>query len=121
MLQLRYNIPLKNLPTICPCGVLLFEVTHAEINCKKGGFIAKRHNSIKYFLTILLNKVCHDVQLIPVTNEHMRLRTATGVSKRQFSVLNSGIQVSFFRKLPLQNLVFLKFYSLNEEAVRTRI
>ena len=45
----------------------------------------------------------------------------TGVSKRQFSVLNSGIQVSFFRKLPLQNLVFLKFYSLNEEAVRTKI
>ena len=46
---------------------------------------------------------------------------STGVSKRQFSVLNSGIQVSFFRKLPLQNLVFLKFYSLNEEAVRTKI
>ena len=45
----------------------------------------------------------------------------TGVSKRQFSVLNSGIQVSFFRTLPLQNLVFLKFYSLNEEAVRTKI
>ena len=40
---------------------------------------------------------------------------------RYFSVLNSEIQVSFFRKLPLQNLVFLKFYSLNEEAVRTKI
>ena len=45
---------------------------------KKGGFIAKRHDNIKYFLTILLNKVYHDVQsqpqLIPVTNEHMRIR-----------------------------------------------
>ena len=46
---------------------------------------------------------------------------ATAVSKWIFSVLNSEIQVSFFRKLPLQNLVFLKFYSLNEEAVRSKI
>ena len=77
-LRLRYNMPLKNLPTTCPCGVP-FDVTHA-LNCKKGGFIAKRHDNIKDFLTILLNKVCHDVQsepqLIPVTNEHMRLKTA---------------------------------------------
>ena len=36
-------------------------------------------------------------------------------------VLNSEIQVSFFRNLPLQKLVFLKFYSLNEEAVRSKI
>ena len=43
-------------------------------------------------------------------------RLHTAVSKCYFSVLNSEIQVSFFRKLPLQNLVFLKFYSLNEEA-----
>ena len=47
---------------------------------QKRGFIAKRHDNIKDFLTILLNKVCHDVQfqpqLIPVTNEHMRIRTA---------------------------------------------
>ena len=46
---------------------------------KKGGFIAKRHDNIKDFLTILLNKVYHDVpsqpKLIPVTNEHMRLRS----------------------------------------------
>ena len=51
------------------------------------------------------------------TEKPKRDKYITGVSKRLFSVLNSGIQVSFFRKLPLQNLVFLKFYSLNEEAV----
>ena len=39
----------------------------------------------------------------------------TAVSKCLFLVLNSEIQVSFFRKLPLQNF-FLKFYSLNERS-----
>ena len=46
---------------------------------------------------------------------------ATDVSKWHFSVLNWEIQVSFFRKLSLQKLVFLKFYSLNEEVVRSKI
>ena len=77
-LRLRYNIPLNNLPSKCTCGVM-FDVTHA-LSCKKGGFITRRHDTLKDLLTVLLNKVCIDVQsephLLPVTNEIMRLKSA---------------------------------------------
>ena len=43
-LCLRYNLPLSNLPSYCACGEM-FNVNHA-LSCKKGGFIAQRHNTI---------------------------------------------------------------------------
>ena len=77
-LKLRYNVPLQNLPTYCSCGERFNEV-HA-MSCKKGGFVSKKHDNIRDLLTIMLNKVCVDVQaephLIPVTNEQFRLRSA---------------------------------------------
>ena len=77
-LRLRYNIPLDNLPSRCACGEV-FDVNHA-LSCKKGGFITRRHDSLKDLLTVLLDKVCVDVQsephLLPVTDEIMRLKSA---------------------------------------------
>ena len=77
-LRLRYNLNLDNLPSSCPCGQR-FNVRHA-LTCKKGGFIHERHDNIKNTLTVLLSKVCKDVEeephLIPVTNKVMYNRTA---------------------------------------------
>ena len=69
--SLRYNRPVKNLPSTCACGQS-FDVTHA-MNCKKGGYVTIRHNDIRDFEAGLLSKVCSDVQteppLQPVTGE----------------------------------------------------
>ena len=62
-LNLRYDRHLKNIPTKCGCGKA-FTVTHA-MNCKKGGFISARHDSIRNFEARLLKQVCNDVQVEP--------------------------------------------------------
>ncbi len=48
-LCLRYNLPLSNLPCYCACGEM-FNVNHA-LSCKKGGFVAQRHDTIRDLLT----------------------------------------------------------------------
>ena len=48
-LCLRYNQPLSNLPSHCACGAN-FTVNHA-LSCKKGGFVAQRHDTIRNLLT----------------------------------------------------------------------
>ena len=63
-LALRYNRDIKYLPSKCPCGQA-FNVTHA-LNCKRGGFIAMRHNNIRDFEANLLSKVCTDVEIEPI-------------------------------------------------------
>ena len=62
-LCLRYNKPLKNLPTKCTCGKP-FSITHA-MNCHRGGFINARHDSIRNMEARLLKEVCNDVQVEP--------------------------------------------------------
>ena len=62
-LNLRYNQWLRNLPTHCPCGEP-FNVQHA-LNCKKGGFIAQRHDNLRDLFTCLLSKVCKNVDAEP--------------------------------------------------------
>ena len=44
-INLRYDKPLKNLPSKCPCNHQ-YTVTHA-MNCHRGGFINKRHDKIR--------------------------------------------------------------------------
>ena len=58
-LALRYKLPVKNLPSECPCGKP-FNVTHA-LNCHLGGFINVRHDTIKDFEFGLLRAVVNDV------------------------------------------------------------
>ena len=43
-LSLRYKIPLEGLPSTCACGDS-FNVLH-DLSCKKGGFVAMRHENI---------------------------------------------------------------------------
>ena len=62
-LSLRYNRPVKNLPTKCPCDAS-FSVTHA-LNCHRGGFVNARHDQIRNFECTLLKSVLHDVECEP--------------------------------------------------------
>ena len=75
-LRLRYNLKLEDLPTWCACGQR-FDVVHA-LSCKKGGFVAERHDNVKNILTKLLTKVCRDVKseprLIPINGESFDLQ-----------------------------------------------
>ena len=62
-IALRYNKPLRSLPSNCTCGQK-FNVTHA-LNCKKGGFVIMRHNNIHDFEANLLRIVHNDVEVEP--------------------------------------------------------
>ena len=48
-LRLRYDLPLADLPSHCICGDK-FTVSHA-LSCKKGGFVAQRHDGVRNLLT----------------------------------------------------------------------
>ena len=101
-LRLRYNQPLPNLPTTCPCGER-FNVTHA-LSCKKGGFVSQRHDNTRDLLTNLIDMVCVDVEaephLIPVTGERMQLRTANTNDDSRLDIKAKGFwrrgQTAFF-------------------------
>ena len=77
-LALRYNKPVKNLPSKCPCDAV-FTPTHA-MNCHRGGFVNARHDSIRNFECELLKSVVQDVEveptLQPVINREGYRRTA---------------------------------------------
>ena len=62
-IMLRYGKELKGLPGACPCGQK-YHTTHA-LNCKKGGFVMIRHNSIRDYEGNLLSKVHTDVETVP--------------------------------------------------------
>ena len=66
-LRLRYKMPLKNLPSKCPCGGQ-FNTTHA-LNCHKGGFINARHDNIRDLEAELMKSVCQDVEIEPVLQQ----------------------------------------------------
>ena len=94
--KLRYNEPLQNLPSHCPCGER-FNATHA-MSCKKGGFVASRHDNIRDFLTVCLDRVCSDVEaephLLPITNEKFELKSANISDDARLDVKARG----FWRK-----------------------
>ena len=75
---LRYNMPPYDLPSKCVCGET-YTVCHS-LSCKKGGFVAQRHDSVPNLLTSLIGKVCTNVavepQLQPLDNERSRGVTA---------------------------------------------
>ena len=76
---MRYNLPLNDLPSHCACGDR-FNINHA-LTCKKGGFVAQRHDGVRNLLTTQLGKVCKNVEiephLQPLDNERLNLRSAT--------------------------------------------
>ena len=91
-LRLRYNIPLQDLPSSCVCGER-FTINHA-LSCKKGGFVAQRHDGIRDFLTLLTSKVCKNVEseprLQPLDNEQFRHRTAITSPEARLDIKAGG-------------------------------
>ena len=71
-------MPLSDLPSKCVCGEK-YTVCHA-LSCKKGGFVAQRHDGVRNLLTSLIGKVCTNVevepQLQPLDNERFNFRSA---------------------------------------------
>ncbi|KXJ16293.1 hypothetical protein AC249_AIPGENE28269 [Exaiptasia diaphana] len=76
-LRLRYNMTLSDLPSHCVCGER-FSVGHA-LSCKRGGFVAQRHDGIRNLFATLTNKVCKNVEiephLQPLDNERFQQRS----------------------------------------------
>ena len=66
-LYLRYNIPLRRLPTQCVCSAN-FKIEHT-LSCPKGSFITLRHNEVRDFTAELLDEVCKDIKTEPVLQE----------------------------------------------------
>ena len=87
---------------MCACAER-FDVNHA-FSCKKGGFVTRRNDNLRDIFTVLLNKVCIDVEnephLLAVTNEIFNHRTADIENEARLDVKANGFwrrgQTSFF-------------------------
>ena len=77
--SLRYGWEIKNLPATCACGAH-FNPAHA-LQCLTGGFTITRHNEVRDLLAESLREVSTNVSveptLLPLTGEHLRVRSAT--------------------------------------------
>ena len=91
-IALRYNRHIENLPSLCVCGDR-FDITHA-MNCKRGGFINARHDSIRDFEASLLSKACADVEcephLQPVTTEVLLGRSSNTSADARLDIRARG-------------------------------
>ena len=88
-LRLRYGIPLSKIPLHCVCGISN-SVDHA-FNCKRGGFVTIRHNDIRDFTCELLNEVCYDVEVEPLTGEIFNHLTANTSQEARCDVSARGV------------------------------
>ena len=63
-IQIRYNIPLECLPTLCVCGNS-FNLEHA-LSCPKGGLVITRNNELRNLTTEIIDEVCKNVVIEPL-------------------------------------------------------
>ena len=72
-LCLRYGWNIPNMPHFCGCGVRN-SIDHT-LTCKKGGYVAMRHNNLRDLNITFQNEVCRDVvsepRLLPLENEEV--------------------------------------------------
>ena len=91
-IRLRYNMRLKNLPQKCACEQN-FSVDHA-LSCKKGGFVAQRHDNVRDLLIRCLAKVSRNVEsephMIPLDNETFSLKTANTSEEARLDIKVGG-------------------------------
>ena len=91
-LRLRYDLPLVDLPSHCICGDK-FTVSHA-LSCKKGGFVAQRHDGVRNLLTAFIDKICNNVEieprLQPLDNERFHLRSDVTSSEARLDIKAGG-------------------------------
>ena len=104
-LRLKYNMSLSNLLSKCVCGDK-YTVCHA-LSCKKGGFVAQRHDGVRNLLTSLIGKVCTNVevkpQLQPLDNERFNHKSAVRSPEARLDLKAGGF-----------GLVELQHFSMSE-------
>ena len=87
-LRLRYNMPLSDLPSKCVCGEK-YTLCHT-LSCKKGGFVAQRHDGVRNLLTSLIGKVCTnfevETQLQPLDNEWFNLKSPVTIPETRLDL-----------------------------------
>ena len=92
-LRLRYNLPLSDLPNHCACGDRM-TVGHA-LSCKRGGFVAQRHDGIRELLTLHISRICKNVEveprLQPIDTERFDLRTTTTSPEARLDIKAGGV------------------------------
>ena len=91
-LRVRYNLPLSDLPNHCACGDRM-TVGHA-LSCKRGGFVAQRHDGIRELLTLHISRICKNVEveprLQPIDTERFDLRTTTTSPEARLDIKAGG-------------------------------
>ena len=104
-LRLRYDLSLVDLPSHCICGDK-FTVRRA-LSCKKGGFVAQRHDGVRNLLTTFIDKICNndeiEPRLQPLDNERFHLRSAVTSSEARLD-----IKVGGFRQEELRHFFMLE-------------
>ena len=54
-MQIKYNVPLGRLPTLCDCG-FLFNLQN-PLSCPKGRLVITRHNELRSLTAEILGEV----------------------------------------------------------------
>ena len=116
-MRLRYNHPIPDLPSYCVCkDKLVYTVQHAQ-QCSRGGFINERHDSLRDFFTVLLDKVCNGVKAEPHLTSLSRPpdRPATAIHNlsrlcRKVAGLTQLTQLSYsLNKVEFRDSIFLRY------------
>ena len=93
-LCLRYNWNIPGMPHFCGCGQKN-NVNHTLI-CKKGGYVAMRHNNLRDLNAELQREVCRDVVvepcLLPVNTEEIE-----GTVQERADISSRGLWSTFER------------------------
>ena len=79
-IRLRYGWEIEGTPTICACGTK--NSTYHALDCKLGGYVSMRHNSVRDTIAFFLREAkCKDVKvepaMIPVNALHYKRSTIT--------------------------------------------
>ena len=101
-IKLRYRWNLSRLPLNCECGKM-FDTVHA-MDCKKGGFVSKRHDKVRNTLAKMMDTVAYDVriepQLQPLSGEILNLGSANREDEARLDISARGFwnqnEMAFF-------------------------
>ena len=95
-LSLRYGWNIANMPHFCGCGQKN-SIDHTLI-CKKGGYVAMRHNNLRDLNITMQKEVCRDVvsepRLLPVNNQEVE---GTAADRAAADISSRGLWSTFER------------------------
>ena len=99
-LCLRYNSPMKDVPSHCACGKT-FSVEHC-LSCLTGGFPAVRHNEVRDITAEMLTEVCSNVEVKPhlerLSGELLALRKSVSGDEGRLDLSANGVWGGNFEK-----------------------